>query len=331
VVKVTYNAPTKAFDVAHVHFRNAEDRKRFYEAIGEPRKRRGVLWYPAPEHELRERAPKTEPIPPNKYPIYIISKGRWDSRYTAKALDKLGIPYHIVIEPQEWPRYVDVIDDDKILLLNNEVEGRPDDTPWRPAHGQGSIPARNWVWRHARARGFDRHWILDDNLKYFYRLNQSMKIDCYEERSNPFIEAEKFVDRYRNVALAGLQYQWFAPRGEKHKTFCLNTRIYSCILIKNDIPYRWRGRYNEDTDLSLRALKDGWCTVLFYNYLCDKEATMRQTGGNTDELYAGDGRMKMAQSLVDQHPDVTYVTTKWGRPQHQVNYKPFRFNTLKPL
>jgi len=28
-------------------------------------------------------------------------------------------------------------------------------------------------------------------------------------------------------------------------------------LIRNDIPYRWRAKYNEDTDLSLRVLKDG--------------------------------------------------------------------------
>ena len=37
----------------------------------------------------------------------------------------------------------------------------------------------------------------------------------------------------------------------------------------------------------------------------------------------------MAQSLADQHPDVTKVTRKWGRWQHHVNYKPFRHNQLK--
>lgn len=49
-------------------------------------------------------------------------------------------------------------------------------------------------------------------------------------------------------------------------------------------------------------------------------------GGNTDELYAGDGRLKMAQSLVEQHPDVTKITWKWGRWQHQVDYRPFKNN-----
>src|SRR6478752_8113277 len=32
----------------------------------------------------------------------------------------------------------------------------------------------------------------------------------------------------------------------------------------------------------------------------------------------------MAQSLVDQHPDVTKITWKWGRWQHHVDYSAFR-------
>jgi len=110
--------------------------------------------------------------------------------------------------------------------------------------------------------------------------------------------------------------------------FQLNTRIYSCILINNDIPHRWRGRYNEDTDLSLRVLKDGWYTILFNAFLCAKITTMTMKGGNTDELYQGDGRLKMALSLQKQHPDVVKVTRKWGRWQHQVDYRRFKHNRL---
>jgi len=33
-------------------------------------------------------------------------------------------------------------------------------------------------------------------------------------------------------------------------------RVMRCILIDNACRHRWRGRYNEDTDLSLRVLKD---------------------------------------------------------------------------
>jgi hypothetical protein len=76
-------------------------------------------------------------------------------------------------------------------------------------------------------------------------------------------------------------------------------------------------------------LKDGYCTALFNAFLADKQTTMQMKGGNTDELYAGDGRLKMAQSLQEQHPDVTRITWKWGRWQHHVDYTRFKANKLK--
>jgi hypothetical protein len=137
------------------------------------------------------------------------------------------------------------------------------------------------------------------------------------------------VDRYENVAISGFHYFMFASRKSKIPPFTRNTRVYSCILIQNDIPYRWRGRYNEDTDLSIRALKDGWCTILFTAFLAFKETTMTVRGGNTESLYRGDGRLKMAQSLVEQHPDVARITRKWGRWQHHVDYSRFKNNELR--
>ena len=40
------------------------------------------------------------------YPIYIISKGRWDNTKTADSLDKLGIGYKVVVEPCELDKYL---------------------------------------------------------------------------------------------------------------------------------------------------------------------------------------------------------------------------------
>lgn len=131
-----------------------------------------------------------------------------------------------------------------------------------------------------------------------------------------FSAVESLSDRYVNVAKSGLQYASLYPRKEKRAPLSFNCRIYSCILINNSIPFRWRGRYNEDTDLSIRALKAGWCTILFNAFLAEKMATMRMSGGNTDELYKQndkmDGRLLMAQSLKKQHPDITKIVWKWG-------------------
>jgi hypothetical protein len=256
----------------------------------------------------------------NKYPIYIISKGRSESRLTSKVLEKWNVPYKIVIEPQEYNQYTSVIDQKKILKL-----------PFSNL-GQGSIPARNWIWQHSIKEGHKRHWIVDDNIHGFYRLNNN-----HEYKVNPgFMLAamEGFVDRFVNVPMAGPNYEMFVLRKKENKIFNLNTRIYSCILLSNkpNSVILWRGKYNEDTDLSIRLLKKGYCTILFNIFMIHKMMTMKIKGGNTDELYKQDnkfdGRLEMAKSLQRQHPDIVKITRKWGRWQHQVNYRLFKKNKL---
>ena len=181
--------------------------------------------------------------------------------------------------------------------------------------------------KHSIEAGAAWHWQIDDNITEFYRLHRNIK---YRVRSGTvFRAAEDFVGRYENIAYAGFQYEMFAPRKRKHPPFILNTRIYSCTLVNNAIPYRWRSVYNDDTDVSLMALKDGWCTVLFVAFLAKKLPTMTVKGGNTETLYLiKDGRLKMAQALQRLHPDVVKVVRRYGRWQHLVDYRPFKANKL---
>jgi hypothetical protein len=195
------------------------------------------------------------------------------------------------------------------------------------------LPARNWVWRHSIGEGHARHWILDDNIDGFFRFNRNLKVKV--STGATFAAAEDFVDRYANVPMSGMNYFMFVTRkaGDIPPVY-FNTRVYSCILLSNSPRHRlwWRGRYNEDTDLSLRFLKAGHCTILFNAFLALKQQTMTMRGGNTEDLYRRgdgvDGRLEMARSLQRQHPDVVRVTQKWGRWQHQVDYKRFKGNKL---
>lgn len=251
-----------------------------------------------------------------KHPVYIISKGRHQTCLTARALSRMGVPFHLVVEPQERELYDGCAKPEDFLVL-----------PFSNL-GLGSIPARNWVWKHSATRGDRRHWILDDNIEAFHRLNRNIK--PVVTSGTIFRCAEDFTDRYENVALSGFNYYSFCKTTDAVPPYYLNTRIYSCILVNNNMPYEWRGRYNEDTDLSLRVLKDGWCTILFNAFLAGKVTTMRMRGGNTDTVYTdGDNRLAFAKSLVDLHPDVARVTWKFGRWHHQVNYAPFKRNTLQ--
>ncbi len=252
-----------------------------------------------------------------KYPIYVISKGRWDCLQTPSALDRLGLSYKVVIEPVELDHYSAVIDSDKILVL-----------PFSDL-GKGSIPARNWVMEHSASRGEKRHWILDDNISGFGYQKGGRRVNSVCN-GDFFRRCEDFVDRYENIAMAGIRYRFH--HNYVKSPFFLNTRIYSCILLDNSLDLRWRGRFNEDTDLSLRILKKDLCTLLFTWCYCNKAASMTMKGGNTDTLYVHtDDRKEFAQSLVDQHPDVVRMVRRYNRWHHEVNYEPFRKNRLKKI
>jgi hypothetical protein len=157
-----------------------------------------------------------------------------------------------------------------------------------------------------------------------WRVYRGERLHC---KSGPALAAsEDFVDRYENVALAGLNYVMFGLHVTK--PFILNCRVYSCTLVLNSLPYRWRGRYNEDTDYCLQVLAGGWCTILINAFLVQKIASMNMKGGNTTELYeSGDGRLKMARSLERRWPGVVEVKRRWGRPQHVVHSAWQKFDT----
>jgi len=250
-----------------VHFRNSDDRRAFSRLVNQPiTENTRYIWYPRAEiGRITDKLYVVSETVNPRYPVYVISKGRWESRLTVKALEKIAVPYHVVVEPQEFDQYATVIDPSKILTL-----------PFSNL-GQGSIPARNWVWEHSISNGDDRHWILDDNINGFYRLNNNLKLPVGSGAT--FRAIEDFSDRYTNVAISGMNYFMFAKRKDPIPPIVMNTRIYSCILLKNDTQFRWRGRYNEDTDLSLRVLKDGHCTVLFNAFLAMKMTTMSIGGG----------------------------------------------------
>lgn len=244
-----------------------------------------------------------------RYPVYIPSKGRAEICYTAKCLRAGGVPFFLVVEPQEAEAYAARFGADCLLVL-----------PFRDL-GQGSIPARNFIWEHALASGAERHWCLDDNIRHFGRRYRGKRL--YVEPGIALRVAEDFTDRYTNIAIAGLNYYMFVPDDIRSQPFVVNCHVYSCMLIRTDLPNRWRGRYNEDTDLCLQVLASGHCTVLINAFLAQKIKTMTMRGGN-ETLYRGDGRLAMARALERMWPGVVRVDRRYGRPQHVVDWKRFK-------
>jgi hypothetical protein len=287
---------------------------------------KGVVYPTRPEeynyrwhHKVWESKDNTA----TKYPIYILSKGRGEKWQTSRYLEWSGVPYRIVVEPQEVENYVaSGIDRSKILVLPDEYLNK----------GQGGIPARNFIWRHSTAEGHKRHWVLDDNIAHYERMLHSERVIA--RGSFVFRYIEDYVDMYDNIKMAGHNYRMFVvSTNTRLPPIIKNTRVYSSILLSNDLPEDlafWRGKYNEDVDLSARVLKAGYGTALFNAISADKETTMWSKGGNTDSIYSVDNyALQKSQSIVEQHPDIARLTERFGRIHHTVNYTKFKQNDWK--
>jgi hypothetical protein len=274
-----------------------------------------------------------------QFPLYIPSKGRSEYMITSKVLTELGVKHYIVVEPQQVDDYVRAVKKMNLLatilpldMTYKEKYELCDDLGLTKSTGPG--PARNFAWDHSISQGFSWHWVMDDNIQSFRRLNKNEKVKV--SNGAIFKAMEDFVLRYKNIAMAGPNYYMFAPARVKQPPFIMNTRIYSCNLIRNDLGFRWRGRYNEDTIISLDMLKAGWCTVQFNAFLQQKMPTQTIGGGNTQEFYHAEGKVQAGQKYADTgtlaksqmqvkvHPDVSKLVWKFNRYHHHVDYTPFK-------
>lgn len=257
-----------------------------------------------------------------KYPIYVITKGRWEKTYTIDTLEDMGVDFFICVEPKEYENYISnpKIDKNKIIILPENYSEKE----------QGAVPVRNFVWEHAVRSGAQKHWQLDDNILWFYRWNNNKQIKV---RDGVFFRImEDFSDRYENLGLTSCQYQSFVPAiDSSREQLIVNTRAYSCILINTELldqrlDERWRGRYNDDTDLTLRVLSTGDLCIVNFNSLLSGKLPSGSMKGGMAEMYKNhthDGYGKKFDALKETWGDIVKLTNNKhvdGRPHHIIEY-----------
>ena len=324
--------------VFDIKLNNEKEREVFFKAFDRKPTILNYIHYEMDEHPLKDTEYEfSEPISP-KYPIYVITKGRWEKTLTIDTLESMNVDFRICVEPSEYDNYSanPNIDSNKLIKLPENFSERK----------QGGIPVRNFVWQHSIDRGFDKHWIIDDNIKGFFRWNQNVQ---KEVKDGVFFRImEDFSDRYENVGLTSCQYASFVPSIDRGRSaYIRNTRTYSCILINTKLldvrlEERWRGRYNEDTDLTLRVLSTGdLCTINFNSLLSGKQTTGSMKGGNTDTIYElgkdntndkWSGLQKKFDELKENWGDIVTFTNnrhKDGRPHHHIAYTKLFTQPLK--
>lgn len=254
----------------------------------------------------------------NEYPIYIISKGRWDNALTANSFEDAGIDYLIAVEPQEANNYISKLGKHRIIVL-----------PFSNL-GLGSYPARNFCWEHAKQNGYKYHWLFDDNIRGFDKWINGKRTKITNAYS-AITYVESFVNK-NNIDIGGFEYDGFV-RTIPNKPFKLNCHVYSAMLIKNNLPYRWRLKYNEDVDLCLQVLHNKGITASCIYYMVNKTSTTaKMKGGNQDELYKGnDPKKKLlkAKMLQAVWPQYAKTVIRFNRYHHFVDWKVFQKKTTK--
>jgi len=252
-----------------------------------------------------------------KYPIYIISKGRFDRTLTADNFEKSNIDYLIAVEPQEYELYCKKLGSKRVLKL-----------PFSNL-GLGSYPARNYCWEHSKNLGYKYHWLFDDNIRNFDKWINGKRTK-YEKIQDALVYVEKNADN-TNVDISGFEEPNFVVKPPK-KPFKFNCHVYSALLIKNELPYRWRLKYNEDIDLNLQVLHNGGTTSSCVYYMADKMSTAdKQKGGNQTELYEGNSPKKnllKAKMIEAVWPQYSKTVIRFGRHHHLINWKVFKNNGL---
>jgi len=249
------------------------------------------------------------------YPVYIISKGRHDCALTAINFEKAGINYLIAVEPQEYELYCNSLGKNRVLKL-----------PFANL-GLGSFPARNFCWEHAKSQGHKYHFLFDDNIQNFAKwINGKRK--KWEEIKTALLYVQQNANK-TNVDISGFEEPNFVVKPPK-KPFKYNCHVYSAMLIKCSLPYRWRLKYNEDIDLCLQVLHNGGTTSSCIYYMADKVSTaQKMKGGNQTELYQGNAPKKnllKAKMLEAVWPQYTKTVIRFGRHHHLIDWKQFKKN-----
>lgn len=247
------------------------------------------------------------------YPVYIISKGRAYNPLTAKIFELSNIDYKIAVEPQEVKEYTKVLTEKRILKL-----------PFKNL-GLGSYPARNFCWEDAKKNGHDYHWLFDDNIQSWVKwINGKRKKWQNINQALIYVEA---LAKKNNIDILGFEEPNFVVKPPK-KPFKYNCHVYSAMLIKNNMPFRWRLKYNEDVDLCLQILHNGGTTASCVYYMADKVSTsVKMKGGNQTELYKNNDPKKnllKAKMLENQWPQYAKTVIRFGRHHHLVDWKRFK-------
>jgi hypothetical protein len=234
-------------------------------------------------------------------PIFIPTKGRSGDQKTAELLQKAGVEYTLVVEPQEKHLYAG----HNIVVL--------------PENDKGLAYSRNYIL--SLNKGL--FGMFDDDVKDF-GIVENKRCKSVPEKLIDFIG---LCEKHRGFATYCPNYQQYAWSASKSYSVNIASEVMSIIDASHIGNARYDGDvFPDDRDFFLQLIMQGRKTVCFekYWFSCPHVGTNK---GGLHSLYASeeyrDGIMKLKY--------------KWGelikvslRPDHTVNASVNR-NKLKQL
>ena len=266
-----------------------------------------------------------------KYPVTILSFGRYDTNYTHKLLTKLKIRHFIFVEDKEYHLYIDKIDYTYCRLIN--CGSNPSELQL------GSTPIRNYILNYFYEQGENRIWMLDDNIQNYQRMNNGMKLNNYDK--NIFTSIEQFIEPLDNIGICSHNVGTTVKSDGQRSVIIENSKHYSSLLLKTDTEFRFKWKYNEDIGISIDYILSSKLNLCFNHMLFVKNVSGKDRGGNTDGIYQGgtyQGYLNKYNYMYDKlkemyelkilnltKPFDTFIfrkdLNKGNKPHHNINYR----------
>ena len=214
--------------------------------------------------------------PTPKYPICVLSfKRANESGRSHRTLTELKLQHKLFVEPSQEKDYRDWFDDSYCELVVC-----PEDFSKQT---MGSTPVRNFILDWGRERGFDRVWMLDDNIKGYNRLWQGVK--CKIVSSVIFTHIEDYIARYDNVGAVSHNFNPLVNESDRRACIVKNGKCYSSMLLKTDPEIRFRYKHQEDNLISMEYIHRGYTNLCFNSIVYDKHTSGTDKGGNKEGVY----------------------------------------------
>lgn len=267
-----------------------------------------------------------------RFPIYMPSRGRAGRSSTLSWLQRHAKPgtWDLTIVTSEPDAYRDAYPDLRVIPISQEAYDEYDYTPELvgKGHPDGGI-ARNTGWQDAIERGFTHHWSMDDNFTAVQAWHRGVR---HWKGHLPMLglrALEDFALRWSNLAAVSAEQAAFGS-SRQTQAWTIPSRMYCCVLWRNDIKQRYRRGLNDDTILSLDVLEAGWLTASSRRVMAGKMPTGagRVAGGMTD-VYREAGFMRKFAEAARCHPKhIRLIPDFRGRPHHRIDYSAFKNRRL---